>query len=136
MHVIVATMNEKDRMKKSREKVATSIFRCSRAGNSVVRGQIWPNFELIQALIYVSVTCRMSSKRAEFRTPPSSYACYCYLQEKKGSDQKQQRESGYTVFPIITLQKISVAMETRVMIRSDPKPYAAFTHSNDASDKI
>ena len=48
MHVIIKY--EKDRMKNSREKVATLIFGRSRAGNYVVRGRIWQNFELIQAL--------------------------------------------------------------------------------------
>ena len=57
MHVILTCNYEKDRMKISREKVATSIFRRSRAGNSVVHGRVWPNFEFIQALMYVIVTC-------------------------------------------------------------------------------
>ena len=44
--------------------------------------QIWPNFEIIQALMYVIVTCK-------------------YV---KGSDHDQQlRKSGNTVFPIISL---------------------------------
>ena len=43
----------------------------------------------------------------------------------KKSDEKQQRKSGDTVFTIITLWELSVAMETKVLIRSDPKPYAA-----------
>ena len=30
-------------------------------------------------------------------------------------------------FPIISLWELSVAMETRVLIRSGPKPYAALT---------
>ena len=34
------------------------FFRGSRAANSVVRGWIWPNFKLIQALMYGIVTCR------------------------------------------------------------------------------
>ena len=29
-----------------------------RAANSVVRGRIWPNFKLIQALMYVIITCK------------------------------------------------------------------------------
>ena len=41
-----------------REKGATSIFRYSRAANSVVPDRICPNFELIQALMYVIVTCK------------------------------------------------------------------------------
>ena len=40
------------------EKWATLIFRCSRAANSVAPDRIWPNFELIQALMYVIVTCK------------------------------------------------------------------------------
>ena len=34
------------------------FFRCSRAANSVVHGRISPNFELIQALMYIIVTCK------------------------------------------------------------------------------
>ena len=34
------------------------FFRCLRAANSVVRGRIWPNFTLIQALMYVIITCK------------------------------------------------------------------------------
>ena len=81
------------------------IFRRLRAANSVVRGRIWPNFKLIQALMYVIITCeyeripsRTTEKKwqhrfsnnnttcicchgnqwsdlAEFRTHPSFYAC-------------------------------------------------------------
>ena len=58
MYDIITCQYEKDRMKNSHGKVATSIFGRSRAGNSVVRGRIWPNFELIQAPIYVIVTCK------------------------------------------------------------------------------
>ena len=38
--------------------MATSIFIRSKAVNSVVRDRIWPNFEIIQALMYVIVTCK------------------------------------------------------------------------------
>ena len=34
------------------------FFRRLRAANSVVRGLIWPNFKLIQALMYVIITCK------------------------------------------------------------------------------
>ena len=47
-----------DQMKSKREKVTASIFRSSRAANFVVRCWIWPNFKLIQALMYVIVTCK------------------------------------------------------------------------------
>ena len=36
-----------------------------------------------------------------------------------------QRRRFFQVFPIITLWELSVAMETRVLIRSGPKPNAA-----------
>ena len=57
MHVIITCKYEKDRMKNSREKVATSIFRRSGAGN-----------------------CGPGLDLAEFLTHPSSYVCHCYLQ--------------------------------------------------------
>ena len=40
------------------EKGQHQFFRCSRAANSVVHDQIWPNFKLIKALIYVIITCK------------------------------------------------------------------------------
>ena len=80
MHVIITCKYEKDRMKNSRKKVATSACRRSKTGNSVVRGQIWPNFELIQALMYIIITCK--------------YEKYPI---------KHLRSSGNTVIPIISL---------------------------------
>ena len=80
---------------------------------SYTQGQLTP-FELIQALMHVIVTCKY----------------------EKGSDQKHSRKHDDTVFPIITLWKLSVAMETRVLFQSKSKPTEAFPHPNDASDKI
>ena len=40
---------------------------------------------------------------------------------------KTAEKSGDPVFSIIILWELSVAMETRVLIRSGPKPIAAFT---------
>ena len=57
--------------------------------------------------------------------------CHRYLEVKN-----QPRKRGDAVFPIITLWELSVAMETRVLIQSGPKPNAGFPHPNDASDKI
>ena len=66
MHFLIACKYEKDQMKNSRKNVMTSFsplqiyvifFRRSRAANSIVHGQISPNFELIQALIDIIVTC-------------------------------------------------------------------------------
>ena len=39
---------------------------------------------------------------------------------------KNNREKVETLFPIICQWGLSVAMETRVLIQSAPKPYAAF----------
>ena len=55
MHVLDNYTFKIDRIISNREKVATSIFRHTRAANSVVRGQIWPNFK---AHICVIVTCK------------------------------------------------------------------------------
>ena len=67
MHVLIACKYEKDQMKNSGENVMTSFspllvygifFRRSRAANSAVHGRISPNFELIQALMYIIITCK------------------------------------------------------------------------------
>ena len=75
-----------------------------------VSGGIWPKFELIQAFMHVLVTC-------------------------KNEDDRLKNE-GARVFTIITLWELSVAMDTRVPIRSGPKPNAAFLNPNDGSDLI
>ena len=49
---------------------------------------------------------------AEIRTRATFYACPCYLQVLKGLDQKQQRNGGDIIFPIISQWGLSVAMET------------------------
>ena len=45
---------------------------------------------------------------------------------KKNRIKKQPRKGGYIIFPIISQWGLSVAMETRVLIQSAPKSYAAF----------
>ena len=52
------------------------------------------------------------SDLAEIRTRPRFYACSRYLQVQKGSDQKQPRKGGDTIFPIIIQWGLSVAMDT------------------------
>ena len=42
----------------SEKKWKHQFFRRLRAASSVVRGRIWPNFKLIQALMYVIITCK------------------------------------------------------------------------------
>ena len=67
MHVLITCKYEMNPIKNSQENVMTlfsplkvygNFFRCSRAANSVVHDRIRPNFELMQALMYVIVTCK------------------------------------------------------------------------------
>ena len=74
-----------------------------RAANSVVHGRIWPNFKLIQALMYVIITCKY----------------------EKDPIKNNREKSGKTVFQIITL---SVAMETSGRIWPNFELIQAFMH--------
>ena len=57
MHVIIACKYKKERM--SREIVATPFFPIIPLSVTMgTSGWIWPNFELIQALMYVINTCK------------------------------------------------------------------------------
>ena len=59
MHVIVTYKYEKERMKNSREKVETLYFPIITLSVTMETGDwIWPNFKLIQALMYVIITCK------------------------------------------------------------------------------
>ena len=61
MYVIITCKYEKDPIKNNREKVAKPFFQIitlSVAANSVMCGRIWPNFKLIQELMYVIITCK------------------------------------------------------------------------------
>ena len=58
MYVMITCKYQTDQMKNSLDKVATSVFRSTRSANPVVLGRIWPNFKLIQALMYGSITCK------------------------------------------------------------------------------
>ena len=58
----------------SEKKWKHQFFRCLRAASSVVRGRIWPNFKLIQALMYVIITCKyekdpIKNNREKVATP-------------------------------------------------------------------
>ena len=69
------------------------FLRRSRAANSVVGGLIWPS--------HLSPMCQGQISFKKIRTHPSFNACSCYMKVSKGSNQKQQRKSGNTIFPII-----------------------------------
>ena len=59
MHVIITCKYEKDRIKNSREKVATPFFSIIALSVAMETSSwIWPNFKIIQALMYVIVTCK------------------------------------------------------------------------------
>ena len=89
--------------------------RRSRAANSALLGPIWPKFELVRDVMDVLVTCK-------YEEDPI----------------KNEGARVVTIFsPIITLWELSVAMDTRVPIRSSPKPNAwPFPHRNNSSIKI
>ena len=58
----------------SEKKWKGQFFRRLRAANSVVCGQIWPNFKLIEALMYVIITCKyekdpIKNNREKVATP-------------------------------------------------------------------
>ena len=58
----------------SEKKWKPQFFRRLRAAGSVVRGRIWPNFKLIQALMYVIITCKyekdpIKNNREKVATP-------------------------------------------------------------------
>ena len=79
----------------------TSIFQTLKG--SLLYGQIWPNFKLIQALMYVIITCKY----------------------EKDPIKNNREKVANTVFQIITL---SVAMETSGLIWLNFKLIQAFMH--------
>ena len=83
------------------------FFRRSKAPKSTVLDRILPKFELVLDIMAVLITCKIEED----------------LIKNKGAR-----------VLTITLWELSLAMETRVPIRSGPKPDAAFYHPNDASN--
>ena len=83
-----------------------NFFRRSRAAYSVVSGPNWLKFELVRDFMHVLVTCKykkdqIKSNREKVETP---------------------------FFPIISRWGLSVVMDTRVLIQTASKHYAAFPH--------
>ena len=87
----------------SEKKWKHQFFRRLRAATSVVHGRFQPNFKLIQALMYVIITCKY----------------------EKDPIKKKTRKSGNTAFQIITL---SVAMETSGRVWPNFELIQAFMH--------
>ena len=82
MHVIITCKYEKGQIKNSREKVASPFFSIITLSVAMeTSSRIWPNFKLIQALVYVIVTCK--NEMDPFKN--------------------SQEKGGNTIFPIISL---------------------------------
>ena len=58
-------------------------------------------------IAHLSPMCQGQISFQKIRTHPSFNACSCYMKVSKGSNQKQQRKSGNTIFPIKSLWGIS-----------------------------
>ena len=73
MAVLFTSNFDDDSIKNERASMETALshyksirnFRSSRAANSVVSGPIWPEFELVQDLMHVSVTCKYKKDRVK-----------------------------------------------------------------------
>ena len=89
----------------SEKKWKHQFFRHLRAASSVVRGRIWPNFKLIQALMYVIITCK-------YEKDPI----------------KNNREKVATLFFKKRIITLSVAMETSGRIWPNFELIQAFMH--------
>ena len=126
-------------------------------------GWIWPNFKLIQALMYVIITCkyeRIRSRKSEkkwrhrfshykpmgiFSDAQGQLTAQPVVQSGRNSNSSElscmsslavsMTRIGWKTaekkwrhhFLIIIIWELSVAMETRVLIRSGPKLHAAFS---------
>ena len=54
-------------------------------------------------IAHLSPMCQGQISFQKIQTHPSFNACSCYMKVSKGSNQIQQRKSGNTIFPIISL---------------------------------
>ena len=108
MLLLVTSNFDDDSIKNERASMETpfshyksmGFFRRSRAANSVTSRPNSPKFELVRDFIHVFVTCKF----------------------------KKDRIKNNTIFPITSQRGLSVVMDTRVLIQSASKHYAAFPH--------
>ena len=112
MPVLVTSNFDDDLIKNEWARMEKAFSHYESMGNFLdAQGQLTPKSvvrsELVRDFMHVLVICKY----------------------KKGLDQKQPRKGGDIVFPIISQWGLSVAMETRVLIQSVPKHYAAFPPS-------
>ena len=115
MYVLVTCRNEEDQIKNERARVVTKFspiisllefFQTLKTAYSAGLGRIWPNFVLVRDFIVILVICKNEEDPIKM----------------KALEWSQH-------FPHYNLWEIHVAMETRVLIRSCPKPNAAFPPS-------
>ena len=57
------------------------------------------NYKQVAQRATIAHLSPMCQGQISFRTHPSFNACSCYMKVSKGSNQKQQRKSGNTIFP-------------------------------------
>ena len=98
--------------------MATSILRRSRVAYSVVRGRIWLNLNLIQALVYVIITCKLGArwhggyhlglriKRLGVRAPLGSPCCVLEQDIFTPSPQKSTGNTQEAVAPSNMTEKL------------------------------
>ena len=100
---------------------------------------IWQEFELVQDFMAVLVTCKFEDDSIKSRCYPAYFFSLRSLREKFPRSRASNTEvnspiwpeiknevAKSDIFPITNLWEISVVMETRTLIQSAQKPYAAF----------
>ena len=87
--------------------MVTSIFRLSRAAYSEVGGRIFPNFELIQARMYVILTCKYEEELIDNSREKVAIPFFPFLYQMF-SDAKGQLAKGLlTPYPVTGFDPIS-----------------------------
>ena len=102
MPVLVTSNFDDDSIKNERASMKTPFSHYE----FIVNCPVWPKCDIVRDFMHVLITCKY----------------------KKGSDQKQPRKGGDNIFRMISQWGLSVAMDTRVLIQSTSKHYAAFPH--------
>ena len=123
MHFLVTCKSEDDRCKNEGARVFTRFLPLEDYGDFSRRsqGQLTP-----QSFVRSGRISNSSEMLCMFSLPASMKKIRTKMKALECSQH----------FPIITLWELSVAMDTRVPIRSGPKPNAAFPHPNDGSNII
>ena len=132
MAVLVICKNEEDPIKNEDTRVVTTFYiDFSDAEGQLTR--IWPKIKFIPSLMVVLVTCKNENhkkmKALEWSQQFSHYKFMVIFQDAQGQLTPQSVvQSGQIVnsfellwLSLLTQCELSVAMETRVLIRSFPK---------------